>query len=56
LPNDITEPDAAENMNKFYADIAIPADSFVRVVAFAINQPEKMDINEILYRPTKQEY
>jgi NADP-dependent 3-hydroxy acid dehydrogenase YdfG len=56
LPNSITEPDVAENMKKFYADIAIPADSFARVVAFAISQPEEMDINEILYRPTKQEY
>jgi len=56
LTNSITEPDVAQNMKKFYADIAIPADSFARVVAFAINQPEEMDINEILYRPTKQEY
>lgn len=56
LPNSITEPDVAENMKKFYADTAIPADSFARVVAFAINQPDEMDINEILYRPTKQEY
>ncbi|HEY6955708.1 MAG TPA: SDR family oxidoreductase [Flavisolibacter sp.] len=56
LPNSITEPDVAENMKKFYADVAIPADSFARVVAFAISQPEEMDINEILYRPTRQEY
>jgi NADP-dependent 3-hydroxy acid dehydrogenase YdfG len=56
LPNSITEPDVAENMKKFYADIAIPADSFARVVAFAISQPDEIDINEILYRPTKQEY
>lgn len=56
LPNSITEPDVASNMKKFYADTAIPADSFARVVAFAISQPEDMDINEILYRPTKQEY
>src|SRR6478672_6843767 len=54
LPNSITEPDVAENMKKFYADTAIPADSFARVVAFAISQPEEMDINEILYRPTRQ--
>lgn len=56
LPNSITEPDVAENMKKFYADTAIPADSFARIVAFAIDQPDEMDINEILYRPTKQEY
>ncbi|HWJ92268.1 MAG TPA: SDR family oxidoreductase [Flavisolibacter sp.] len=56
LPNSISEPDIAENMKKFYADIAIPADSFARAVAFAISQPEEVDINEILYRPTRQEY
>ena len=37
-------------------DYAIPADSFARIVAFAISQPEEVDINEILYRPTKQEF
>ena len=34
---------------------AIPADSFARAVAFAISQPEDVDINEILFRPTRQE-
>lgn len=56
LPNSISEPDVAENMKKFYADVAIPATSFAHVVAFAISQPEEVDINEILYRPTRQEY
>ena len=35
---------------------AIPADSFARAVAFAISQPEEVDINEILFRPTRQEF
>ena len=30
--------------------------SFVRAVAFAMSQPEDVDINEILFRPTRQEY
>ena len=34
---------------------AIPAESFARVVAFAISQPEEVDINETLFRPTRQE-
>ena len=42
-------------VRKFYADVAIPADSFARAVAFAISQPEEVDINEILFRPTRQE-
>jgi len=35
---------------------AIPADAFARTVAFAVSQPEDVDINEILFRPTKQAY
>jgi NADP-dependent 3-hydroxy acid dehydrogenase YdfG len=34
---------------------AIPADSFACAVVFAISQPENVDINEILFRPTRQE-
>jgi NADP-dependent 3-hydroxy acid dehydrogenase YdfG len=55
LPNSITEPDVAENFHKFYETFAIPADSFARAVAFAIGQPEDVDVNEILFRPTRQE-
>jgi NADP-dependent 3-hydroxy acid dehydrogenase YdfG len=54
LPNSITEPDIAENVRKSY-EIAIPADSFARAVAFAMSQPEDVDVNEILFRPTRQE-
>ena len=56
LPNSISEPDLAERARAMYAQIAIPADSFARCVAFAIGQPDDVDINEILYRPTAQEY
>jgi NADP-dependent 3-hydroxy acid dehydrogenase YdfG len=56
LPNTISEPDIAESLRKFYKDYAIPADSFARVAAFAISQPQDVDINEILYRPTRQEF
>ncbi len=55
LPNSVNDPETAERIQKFYADVAIPADSFARAVAFAIEQPDDVDINEILFRPTKQE-
>ena len=55
LPNTITDPAAAERIRTFYSQVAVPADSFARAVAFAISQPEDVDINEILYRPTRQE-
>ena len=54
LPNSVTEPDIAENVRKSY-EIAIPAESFAQAVAFAISQPEDVDVNEILFRPTRQE-
>jgi NADP-dependent 3-hydroxy acid dehydrogenase YdfG len=56
LTDSITEPDVAQNIKAFYAQVAIPADSFARAVAFAISQPPEVDINEILYRPTRQEF
>jgi NADP-dependent 3-hydroxy acid dehydrogenase YdfG len=56
LPGSATEPDVAQAMNSFYEQYAISADSFARSVAFAISQPEDMDVNEILFRPTRQEY
>jgi NADP-dependent 3-hydroxy acid dehydrogenase YdfG len=37
------------------SEVAIPADSFARAVAFAMSQPEDVDVNEILFRPTRQE-
>lgn len=55
LPDSITERDVADNIHKFYEAYAIPADSFARAVAFAMSQPEDVDINEILFRPTRQE-
>ncbi|PRE45537.1 SDR family oxidoreductase [Burkholderia multivorans] len=55
LTSTITDPDIAAGMAKVY-EKAIPADSFARVVAFAISQPEDVDINEVLFRPTTQEY
>ncbi|MGD1016273.1 MAG: SDR family oxidoreductase [Roseiarcus sp.] len=54
LPDGVTEPDIAEAMRKFY-EIAIPAESFARMVAFAMSQPDDVDVNEILFRPTRQE-
>jgi NADP-dependent 3-hydroxy acid dehydrogenase YdfG len=54
LPNSVTDPETAERIRKLYEEVAIPADSFARAVAFAMSQPE--DGNEILYRPTRQEF
>jgi len=54
LVDSITEPDVAKNIRD-YEEAAIPADSFARMVEFAMSQPEDVDINEILFWPTRQE-
>ncbi|HKJ34041.1 MAG TPA: SDR family oxidoreductase [Balneolales bacterium] len=55
LPDSISEEDISEKMHNFYEEHAIPAESFARAVSYAISQPEDVDINEILYRPTSQQ-
>jgi len=55
LPNSITDPSAAERVRTFYEQVAVPPESFARAVAFAMSQPQDVDINEILFRPTRQE-
>jgi NADP-dependent 3-hydroxy acid dehydrogenase YdfG len=46
---------AAETVMNFYRQ-AIPAESVARAIAFAIEQPDDVDINEIVLRPTAQEF
>ncbi len=55
LPSHITEEGVAEAMQGFYDQVAIPADSFARAVVYAMSQPDDVDVNEILFRPTRQE-
>jgi NADP-dependent 3-hydroxy acid dehydrogenase YdfG len=55
LPASATEPDVSATLRTMYDEVAIPADSFARMVAFVISQPEEVDVNEILFRPTRQE-
>lgn len=54
LADSITEPDIAQNVRELY-EIAVPADTFAQMVLFAMSQPETVDVNEILFRPTRQD-
>ena len=56
LASSITEPDIAEKVRKFTAEFGAPAETFARMAAFVISQPDDIDINEILFRPTAQEF
>ena len=54
LTSHITEPGLAEDVTKVVGDIGVPASTMANMVAFAISQPEDVDVNEILFRPTIQ--
>lgn len=54
LADSVTEPDIAESVRKAM-EIALPADTFASMVVFAMSQPDEVDVNEILFRPTLQE-
>ena len=46
---------SAQAVADFYKN-AIPAESVARAIAFAIEQPADVDINEIMLRPTSQDF
>ncbi|MGV3620485.1 MAG: SDR family oxidoreductase [Archangium sp.] len=52
LADTITDPRAAEGM-KTYRAIALQPDAIGRAVRFAIEQPEDVDVNELVVRPTR---
>ena len=56
LPDSLTEPDFSKAVHEFYEKFAIPAESFANMLAFAMSQPPDCDVNEILFRPTSQEF
>jgi len=51
----ISEIDVQKANQDTVAEIGVSPDAFARVVAFAIGQPEEVDINEVLFRPVKQQ-
>lgn len=55
LPGSVKAEGVSDQISDYYEQNAIPADSFARCVLFAIGQPDEVDVNEILFRPTKQE-
>ena len=54
LTTTITDKDTAAGINQLYA-IAIDADAIARAIAYTIEQPSDVDVNEIIIRPTRQE-
>ncbi|WP_392530832.1 SDR family oxidoreductase [Nostoc sp. C117] len=54
LTTTITDKDTAAGIDRLYA-IAIDADAIARAIAYAIEQPSDVDVNEMIIRPTRQE-
>lgn len=54
LLDHISDEEIQSQTKGFVNQIAVPAETFARMVAFAINEPADVDVNEILFRPTAQ--
>ena len=55
LLDHISEKDVQQANQEYVGQVGVPAETFARLVAFAINEPNDVGINEILFRPTAQE-
>lgn len=50
----VTNPEIRANLQKTIDDMAMPASAIARAIAYAIEQPDGVDVGEIVVRPTAQ--
>lgn len=55
LADTITDPASKAGMDEFRR-IAIPAEAIARAIAYAIEQPDEVDVSEVIVRPTASAY
>lgn len=55
LLDHISEKDIQSANQAYVGQVGVPAETFARMIAFAINEPSDVDVNEIIFRPTAQE-
>jgi NADP-dependent 3-hydroxy acid dehydrogenase YdfG len=55
LTSTITDGDTTSLVNQFYS-LAMDADAIARAIAYAIEQPADVDVNEIIILSTRQEF
>jgi NADP-dependent 3-hydroxy acid dehydrogenase YdfG len=55
LKHGSSHKESSDFVNEFYK-LAISPDAIARTIAFAIEQPSDVDVNEIVIRPTSQEF
>lgn len=50
----ISDKETAENVEKLYGG-AIDSEAIARAILHAVEQPDEVDVNEIVIRPAQQE-
>jgi NADP-dependent 3-hydroxy acid dehydrogenase YdfG len=55
LPESSSEEETRKNLRELYK-MAIPADSIARAIAYAIEQPAEVEIDEVVIRPIEQDF
>jgi NADP-dependent 3-hydroxy acid dehydrogenase YdfG len=54
-PEGSSDEATRKNLREFYK-MAVPADSIARAIAYAIEQPAEVEIDEVVIRPTVQDF
>lgn len=54
LPTHITDEEARQGMSRFEGMEILEAEDIASAVAYCVTRPERMSVNEMLIRPTKQ--
>lgn len=55
LLDHISDKDVQAANQAYVGKVGVPPETYARMVAFAINEPEDVGVNEIIFRPTAQE-
>ena len=42
-------------IQEYVGRVGVSPESYARMAAFAVSQPEDVDVNELIFRPTAQE-
>ncbi len=56
LQNSTSDPSSAKYVKELYEKVGIPADSVARAILYAIEQPADVEIDEVVLRPTAQDF
>jgi NADP-dependent 3-hydroxy acid dehydrogenase YdfG len=54
LPDHITDEDARESLSGLMSIERLQAEDIARAIVYAVTQPDRVSVNEILIRPTQQ--